>query len=187
MKDLDETILDLLKKGGFILYARHGEATVGVDQPYLNFQDCFTQRNLSEVGRRGAIYFGQMLRYFQIPINSPIVVSPFCRTIETAQLAFPYEYVRIDPFWYEIHKLGSEISINEQTNILSNLQSVLERKPPQGMNQVIIAHSFPEGVGLGKISNMGMVIVKPKGPGKGYEIVKKLNLEDLAHLDRGSS
>ncbi|WP_353957842.1 histidine phosphatase family protein [Lysinibacillus sp. G4S2] len=187
MKYLDQSILDLLKKGGFVLYARHGEATVGRDQPYLNFQDCYTQRNLSEVGRREAIYFGQMLRYLQIPISSQIVASPFCRTIETAQLAFPYANVQIDPFGYEIFKLGGNIPIVEKTNILSNLQSMLERKPPQGMNQVIIAHSFPEGVGLGKISNMGMVIVKPKGPGKGYEIVKKLTLKDLAPLDSSSS
>ncbi|KOS61831.1 histidine phosphatase family protein [Lysinibacillus agricola] len=180
---MDNSILNLLKKGGFIIYARHGEATAGIDQPYLNLQDCFTQKNLSEVGRREAIYFGQMLRYFQIPISSPIVASPFCRTIETAQLAFPNTYVQIEPFWYEIYKLGGKISINEQTNILSNLQSVLERKPPQGMNQVIIAHSFPVGIGLGKISNMGMVIVKPKGPGNGYEIVKKLTIEDLSRIN----
>ena len=77
MKYLDKSILSLLKKGGFILYTRHGQATIGVDQTNLNFQDCYTQRNLSEVGRREAIYFGQMLRYYHIPIISPIVASPF--------------------------------------------------------------------------------------------------------------
>lgn len=187
MKYLDKSILDLLKKGGFVLYARHGQATVGVDQAYLNFQDCYTQRNLSEVGRREATYFGQMLRYLQIPISSPIVASPFCRTIETAQLAFPYAYIQIDPIGYEIYKLGGNIPIVEKTNILSNLQSMLERKPPQGTNQVIIAHSFPEGVGLGNISNMGMAIVKPEGPGNGYEIIKKLTLEDLLLLGSSSN
>lgn len=187
MKYLDKSILDLLKKGGFILYARHGQATVGVDQPNLNFQDCVTQRNLSEFGRREAIYFGQLLRYFQVPIHSPIVASPFCRTIETAQLAFPYAYIRIDPIGYEIYKLGGHISSIEKTNILSNLQSVLERKPPQGLNQVIIAHSFPEDVGLGNIANMGMVIVEPKGPGNGYEIIKKLTLEDLSFLGNSTN
>ncbi|KOP80585.1 phosphoglycerate mutase [Lysinibacillus sp. FJAT-14745] len=176
---MDKSIVELLKKGGFVMYARHGQATVGVDQLNLNFQDCSTQRNLSEVGRREAIYFGQLLRYLEIPISSPIVVSPFCRTIETAQLAFPYAYIQIDPLGYEIYKLGGNIPSVEKTNIVSNLQSVLERTPPQGMNQVIIAHSFPEGVGLGGISNMGLVIVKPKGPGNGYEIKKKLTIEDL--------
>ncbi|MBG9454038.1 phosphoglycerate mutase [Lysinibacillus sphaericus] len=177
---MDKSILDLLRKGGFVLYARHGQATVGVDQPYLNFQNCVTQRNLSELGRRQAVYFGQLLRHLQIPISSPIVVSPFCRTVETAQLAFPYSYIQIDPIGYEIYKLGGTIPVVEKSNILSNVQSVLERKPPQGMNQVIVAHSFPEDVGLGEISNMGMVIVKPNGLGNGYEIIKKLTLEDLS-------
>lgn len=61
------------------------------------------------------------------------------------------------------------------------MQSVLERKPSQGMNQVIVAHSFPEDVGLGEISNMGMVIVKPSGPGNDYEII--LTLEGLSILN----
>ncbi|MGE8034450.1 histidine phosphatase family protein [Lysinibacillus sp. KCTC 33748] len=177
---MDKSILDLLRKGGFVLYARHGQATVGVDQPYINFQDCVTQRNLSEFGRRQAVYFGQLLRHLQIPISSPIIVSPFCRTVETAQLAFPYSYIQIDPIGYGIYKLGGAIPFIEKNNILSNVQSALERKPSQGMNQVIVAHSFPEDIGLGKISNMGMVIVKPNGPGNGFEIIKKLTLEDLS-------
>lgn len=180
---MDKSILDLLRKGGFVLYARHGQATVGVDQSYLNFQDCVTQRNLSEFGRRQAVYFGQLLRHLQIPISSPIVVSPFCRTVETAQLAFPFSYIQIDPIFYGIYKLGGAIPFVEKRNILPNVQSVLERKPPPGMNQVIVAHSFPENVGLGEISNMGMVIVNPNGPGNGYEIIKKLTLEDLSHLN----
>lgn len=175
--------LDLWRKGGFILYARHGEATVGIDQPNLCFQDCMSQRNLSEEGRREAIYFGQLLRYWEIPVAPPIIASPFCRTIETAQLAFPTTYIQFDPFWFDIYSLGGQIPPNEQTRILSNLRAVLEKKPPYRMNQVIIAHSFPEGIGLGHISNMGMVVVRPLGTGNGYEIVKKLTLKNLAQLN----
>jgi len=179
---LEQPILNLLRAGGYNLYVRHGEATVGKDQPYFNFQYCYTQRNLSDYGRREAVYFGQMLRYWQIPINSPIIASPMCRTVETAQLAFPALYIQINPFWFEINKLGGNISSIEQQQILKNSQSQLEKIPPHGTNQVIIAHSFPSGIGLGKISNMGMVIVKPKGEGNGYEIVKQIPLADLATL-----
>jgi len=142
-----------------------------------------SQRNLSEAGRREAVLFGQLLRYWQIPVVSPIIASPFCRTIETAQLAFPNTYIQMDPFWFDIYSLDGKIPINEQTKILSNLQAVLEKKPPYRMNQGIIAHSFPEGIGLGHISNMGMVVVKPLGAGNGYEIVKKLTLENLSRLN----
>ena len=177
---MEKPILDLLRAGGFILYVRHGEATVGEDQPYFNFQYCYTQRNLSDYGRREAVYYGQMLRYWQIPIHSPIIASPLCRTIETAQLAFPTMHIQMDPLWFAINRLGGTLSAAEQQQILKNVHSQLENKPPLGTNQVIIAHSFPKGVGLGEIPNMGTVIVKPKGAGNGYEIVQQLSLADLA-------
>jgi broad specificity phosphatase PhoE len=95
---LNRPLIDLLRGGGFILYAKHGEATLGEDQPNLNFLYCFTQRNLSEMGRRQAVYYGQILRNLQIPICYPIQTSPFCRAIQTAQLAFGNIGIQIDPF-----------------------------------------------------------------------------------------
>jgi hypothetical protein len=179
---LYRSLLDLLREGGHILYARHGEATVGVDQSILNFWDCSTQRNLSENGRRQSVYYGEMLRNLQIPISYPVLTSPFCRAIETSRLAFGRGNVRIDPFWFEIYKLSGNLSSSEQRIILDSLQSRLEIKPPQGSNKITIAHSFPAGIGLGQIPNMGTVILKPRGKGNGYEIVDKLSLGDLVDL-----
>ncbi len=179
---LAETLLDLLRAGGYVLYTRHGEATVGDDLPNLNFQNCYTQRNLSDLGRRQAIYYGQILRSLRIPISYPIETSPFCRTIETAQLAFGWGNAQIDPFWYEVYTLSGNSPVSEQGRILDTLKSKLELPPPQGSNRVIIAHGFPKGIGLGEIPNMGTVIVKPLGQGKGYEVIGKLSLADLANL-----
>ncbi|AOY74638.1 histidine phosphatase family protein [Clostridium formicaceticum] len=181
---MNESLLDLLREGGHVLYARHGEATVGIDQPYLNFWYCFTQRNLSDRGRRQAVYYGEILRSLQIPISYPVIASPFCRTIETAQLAFGWPSVQVDPFWFETYRLSGNLSNAEQKRILDTLKAKLEIKPPQGSSKVIIAHSFPEGIGLGPIPNMGTVIVKPRGQGNGYEIISKLSLLDLANLSR---
>lgn len=181
---MNSSLLDLLRNGGYILYAKHGEATVGEDKPNLNFQNCFTQRNLSNLGRRQAIYYGETLRKLRIPISYPIFTSPFCRAIETAQLAFGRGNYQIDPFWYEIYKLNNNLFASEKNRILGSLQSKLEIEPAHGQNQVIISHSFPEGIGLGQIPDMGTVIVKPKGPGNGYSIISKLSLEDLTNLIR---
>jgi hypothetical protein len=175
-------MLDLLRYGGCILYTRHGEATVGADQPIINFQDCLTQRNLSEMGKRQAVYFGEILRYLRIPFGYPILTSPFCRTIDTAQLAFGSANVQIDPFWIEIYKLSGNMTASEQIRILNSLNARLEIKPAQGTNNVIIAHSFPEGIGLGEVQNMETIIVKPLGPGNGYLILGKLSLSDLGAL-----
>lgn len=49
---------------------------------------------------------------------------------------------------------------------------------------VIVAHSFPKGIGLSQIPDMGTVIVKPLGQGNGYEVVAKLSLADLLNLER---
>jgi hypothetical protein len=177
---LNHSLLDLLRNGDYILYARHGEATVGEDQPNLNLQRCITQRNLSETGRNEAIYFGEVLRTLQIPVSYPIIVSPFCRTIETAELAFGWENIQIDPFWSEIYNLSGDLSAPEQKRILDSLQSELEIKPAPGSNKVIIAHGFPEGIGLGELPNMGTVIIKPLGQGNGFEVIAKLSLADLS-------
>ncbi len=176
---MDRDLLALLRGGGYILYARHGEATIGEDQPDLNFQACYTQRNLSDYGRRQAIYYGEILRFLRIPVSYPILASPFCRTVETAQWAFGRGNMQIDPFWIDIYRLSDNLPASRQRQILDNLASALENPPPPGENRVIIAHSFPAGIGLGQIADMGTVVVKPLGKGKGYEIIRKLSLAEL--------
>ena len=180
---LNRSLLNSLRKGGFIFYARHGEATVGRDLPYLDFQNCLTQRNLSEKGRRQAIYYGEILQYLQIPVKYAVSASPFCRTIETAQLAFGSGKVQVNPFWVEVYRLSSNLPIIVRQRILNKLKSVLETIPEKGKNKVIVAHSFPEGVGLGQLSDMETVIIKPRGEGNGYEVVSQLSLADLSTLD----
>jgi len=179
---LNGSLLDLLRNGRYILYARHGEATVGEDQPDLDFRRCYTQRNLSELGTKQAIYFGVIFRALQVPVSYPVTASPFCRTIETAQFAFGGLNVQIDPFWVEVYNLSRNITPLEQERILDALRSKLEIVPPQGTNQVIIAHGFPDGIGLGQIPDMGTVIIKPLGQGNGFEIIAILSLDDLAGL-----
>ena len=179
---INHALLNSLRKGGYILYAKHGEALVGEDQPNLNLQYCSTQRNLSEVGRKQAATYGEALRSLQIPIKYPVISSPFCRTRETAELAFGAENAQVDPFWVEIYKLSGKLSSTEQNRILDSLNSFLEIQPPPRSNKVIIAHSFPKGLGLGQIPNMGSVVVKPCGQGKGYEVISQLSLSELTSL-----
>jgi len=178
---ISPSLLNSLRQGGYILYVRHGEATVGEDQPNLVFEDCSTQRNLSEKGKRQALLFGESIRKLRIPVEIPVQASPFCRTRQSAALAFGADNVQVDPFWFHIYKLGG-ITAAEQARTLAALRSVLEKTPSPGTNKVIIAHSFPQGVGLGEISDLGTVIVKPRGQGKGYEIVDKLTLADWTGL-----
>lgn len=181
---LTPSLMNSLRQGGYILYVRHGEATAGDDKPEIVFSDCSTQRNLSDVGRMQAVIYGKALRQLLIPIQFPITASPFCRTKETGELAFGEENVQIDDFWVHIYHLSGDLTIAEQESVLTALTSVLEIKPPAGRNKVIIDHSFPSGVGLGEIPNMGTVLVRPRGQGNGYEVVDKISLaEFMSYLD----
>jgi hypothetical protein len=176
---MNSDLLQSLRNGGYILYTRHGESTIGQDQPIPDFRDCNTQRNLSELGRQQALHFGERLRALSIPVAYPVSASPFCRAVESAQLAFGQHSVVPDPFWYAVYRLSSSITPAEQQATLSGLRARLETIPPPGTNQVIIAHGFPSGIGLGQIPDMGTVVVRPLGRGRGYEIAARLSPGDL--------
>lgn len=183
-RPVDPSLLNSLRQGGYILYVRHGEATAGKDLADIDFNDCSTQRNLSETGRRQAAQFGEALRRLRIPVQTPVLASPFCRAKETAELAFGKGKVQTDPFWIRIYQLSDSLSPAGQQGIVKDLASVLEVSPSPGTNRIIIAHSFPQGVGLGEIADLGTVIVEPKGQGKGYEVVGRFTLEEWLSLLR---
>jgi hypothetical protein len=169
-----------LRNGGYILYARHGQATEGEDRLDPDFQNCATQRNLSALGREQATYYGALLRTLQIPVGYPVISSPFCRTVETASLAFGRRFVQTDSDLAAVLRLSGNITPALLERTLRRLGSNLEVLPPPGTNRVIIAHGFPDGVGLGSIPDMGTVVVRPRGLGRGFEIVGRLSLRDLA-------
>lgn len=178
----EPSLLYSLQQGGYVLYTRHGEANIGLDQPDLDFNNCYTQRNLSNNGRMQATLYGYIIRSLHIPIEYPVLASPLCRTIETAALAFGVMNAQADPIGFDIFKLGTNLNPLEQQRILNDLHAELELPPRMGVNKVMVAHSFPKDIGLGTIPYMGTVVVKPLGKGNGYQIVARLSLEQLQYL-----
>lgn len=184
----DSTVFRAIQNGGYILYLRHGEATIGQDQPELNFSDCGTQRNLSEFARNQARAIGNMFSKYMIPIRYPVMSSPYCRTRETAEIMFGQQNVVIMPLLASIGKLQEEdFPIEKKQKILADLSKIFETPPAYGTNTVIVAHSFPKNIALGEIPNMGTVVIKPKGKGHGYEIVSRINFEDFIKWTNNSA
>lgn len=84
----DESLWKLVAAGGQVLFIRHADTTPGVgDPPGFRLEDCSTQRNLSEAGRAQARRMGAELKRRAVPVGE-VLASPWCRCIETAQLAF---------------------------------------------------------------------------------------------------
>ncbi|WP_240636695.1 histidine phosphatase family protein [Paenibacillus silvae] len=178
------SLINDLQKGGYILYVRHGDATVGEDQQNFSLADCSTQRNLSALGREQAEKYGNAIRKLNIPVLFPVEASPLCRTIQTAQTAFGTQDVKVDAFWLNIYKLSQMQNTESVNTTLQAFTNEVEQTPPAGSNRLIVAHSFPSGVGLGELESMETVIIKPLGDHKGYQVVGTLKLEDVLQLAR---
>jgi phosphohistidine phosphatase SixA len=77
-----------LKRGGLVLVVRHAATDFSKpDEDPVVLDDCSTQRNLSARGRVDAHAIGHHARRLGLNIGT-VLASPYCRTLETARLAF---------------------------------------------------------------------------------------------------
>jgi phosphohistidine phosphatase SixA len=83
-----EDLWKVLESGGRVVLMRHTITTPGAgDPPGMRLDDCSTQRNLTDEGRRHARAIGEAFRGRRIGVDR-VLSSPWCRCLETAQLAF---------------------------------------------------------------------------------------------------
>lgn len=87
MARASEQQLQRLRQGGLLVFMRHANAPGVGDPPGFRIDDCRTQRNLSEQGRRQATALGERLRQEGVRWTS-VQSSRWCRCLDTARLAF---------------------------------------------------------------------------------------------------
>lgn len=75
-------------QGGAVVLFRHAIAPGTGDPANFRLNDCATQRNLDAAGRAQARRIGEQFRARNINV-ARVLTSQWCRTRETAQLAFP--------------------------------------------------------------------------------------------------
>ena len=85
--DFNKDLFNQLKDGGKLIFIRHAYAPGSGDPDNFNLNDCSTQRNLSEEGRKQAEYIGEFFRDKKIKIDK-VLSSEWCRCKETAKIAF---------------------------------------------------------------------------------------------------
>jgi phosphohistidine phosphatase SixA len=77
-------LADALASSDYLLMMRHAEAPGTGDPAGYSLDDCSTQRNLGEGGRRQAVSTGEWLRRERIT-RAMVYSSPWCRCKDTAQ------------------------------------------------------------------------------------------------------
>jgi hypothetical protein len=158
-----------LKRGGVVIAFRHALAPGTFDPPEFRLGDCRTQRNLSEDGREQARRIGRWFKARGL-VPREVSSSPWCRCVDTAQLAFGR--FRVDP------ALGSPRGSTAQANALALQrlgQAVVDAAARPGRFDVWVTHMFvlADLTGEGSASGEGLVLV-PGGPQGRPRVVARL-------------
>jgi len=176
--DADENLISALRKGGFVLYLRHGVTErAQPDREHIDFDDCSTQRNLSEPGRDQVREIGVAFNSLGIPINK-VFSSPFCRCMETAELAFG-DYQVVDELGFSINATSQET-----VRMADVLRSMLSIKPQKG-NTVLVSHTanLKEATGIWPKPEAVIELFRPTAE-NGVEYYGKLLPQDWHRLLR---
>jgi phosphohistidine phosphatase SixA len=130
-----QALVDALRQGGFTILMRHtATEAVAPDPESFDIDDCKTQRNLSEQGRREAEAIGAALRKLGIRV-SKVVSSPFCRCLDTGRLAFGQSEAS------DVLSVGDELTFEEKHERGRVVRQMLATPPEPGTNSVLITHT----------------------------------------------
>ncbi|HEU5160974.1 MAG TPA: histidine phosphatase family protein [Streptosporangiaceae bacterium] len=146
-----------LRQGGYVLYMRHAATESAQDDPDLDLNDPGTQRNLSAEGRTQSREIGAAVRRLRIPIGT-VLVSPYDRTRETAEIAFGPGRVR------DTRDLISEAYPGvDDDQVAERLRRLLRQRPADGTNTVLVSHGFNINRAAGlTIAEGDMVVFDPR-------------------------
>lgn len=136
LPSLDADLLRALRGGGYTLFIRHGPTDTSRPdrQPHVDLNDCATQRALNDEGRKMAAEIGKALASLRIPLGD-IVSSPYCRTRESAQLAF-------GRFATDARLMSSSNVSGEGFKALQReFRAILAMPVAAGANRVLVGHS----------------------------------------------
>lgn len=154
----DEILWSLLKKGGQVVLMRHAVTTPGVgDPPHFRLDDCSTQRNLTDDGRRDAQRVGAEFRARGVVVERTLS-SPWCRCVETANLAFGKAEITTALSNLFTHPQNRDRQVREMRELIS--------VPPVG-NRVFVSHGATISALTGvSLDTAEMLVVTPQGGGQ---------------------
>ena len=127
-------LVEALRHGGYVVYLRHAATDRSKeDAGVVDLDDCSTQRNLSDSGRRQAREIGHSFRRLEIPLGQ-VLSSEYCRTRETAKLAFGR--AELEPDLTGFPNDGDP----GYAERVRRTKELLARRPGERENAVLVAH-----------------------------------------------
>jgi broad specificity phosphatase PhoE len=168
--EASEPLWSLLKGGAQVVLIRHAITTPGVGDPAgFKLEDCATQRNLTEAGRRDARRLGETFHVRGVPVGR-VLSSPWCRCLETARLAFGKAEVST-PLSNLYGRPDASVPQVRQMEALIGAW----RPEGEGGNLVLVSHGSTilalTGVSLAPAE---MVVVTPR-PGEKFTVTGRLS------------
>jgi phosphohistidine phosphatase SixA len=165
-------LAEALRRGGYVVYLRHAPTNptqVDADRP--DFTRCETQRNLSDEGRRMARDIGAAFKALGIRVGK-VVSSPYCRTVDTAELAFGRH--EVSPVMFFAMGVAKE----ERADQSVKLRQMLSAPPAPGTNNVFVGHNanIKEAAGIWPKREGDAHVFRPVPTGFNY--VGEINAED---------
>jgi phosphohistidine phosphatase SixA len=172
-------VLGELRNGGLVIYFRHAATNqTGSSDETADLTKCETQRNLSAEGREQAAQIGKAFGALKIPVGS-VTTSPFCRSKDTAQLAFGRFTVS-----HDLHfAIGADAG--ETKRFTQSLRRMLATAPPKGINAVIVSHTanLREATGIWPKPEGVAYVFRPL-PGGEFEAIAMVLPDDWEKLAR---
>jgi phosphohistidine phosphatase SixA len=172
LRDL-ASVLGELRKGGLVIYFRHASTDQsGPTDEAADMANCATQRNLSALGREQAEQTGKAFLALGIPVGT-VMASPFCRTRDTAKLAFGRFTVSNDLYY----AIGTNVA--DTTRFTQSLRRMLSTPPSKATNSVLVSHTanLREATGIWPKPEGAAYVFRPLPDGK-FEAIAMIAPED---------
>ncbi len=168
-------IVERLREGGYVLYMRHASTDFSRnDARMTSYEDCASQRNLTDAGREEAREIGAHVKRLGIPIGE-VLASPYCRTMETARLAFGKAQATNDV-------RGGPVRSDDPKRY-DALKKLLSSEVLKGQNRVISSHGNPFQAVAGSpyLLEGEVAVVRPEGALR-FSVVARIRPQDWSGL-----
>jgi len=153
--DLDKNLMNQLEDGEKLIFIRHAYAPGSGDPSNFNLNDCSTQRNLSEEGKKQAQKIGKFFTNNNIKIEK-VFSSEWCRCKETAEIAFNDYFTKnfLNSFYSPKYEKNKTKQIEELEDYVQKFKS--------SKNLVFVTHYVLISKVLNYAPSSGEIVVSDK-------------------------